>query len=128
MRVVILGGMGMLGSMLVDVFRRKPEYEVVATVRTEAQQAVCRQAAPDVQWVALDVGARLRVRHLSQLLHDTPWAINAIGVVKPCIDEGDSGSVAAAIEVNALFPHRLAAAAAQVDCRVLQIATDCVYT
>ena len=44
------------------------------------------------------------------------------------IDEHVGESIEAAIAVNALFPHRLAAEAAQRGQRVIQIATDGVYS
>jgi dTDP-4-dehydrorhamnose reductase len=55
------------------------------------------------------------------------WVVNAIGVIKPLIEEGDPASVAKAMAVNATFPHRLAAAAVAHGARVIQIATDGVF-
>ena len=54
--------------------------------------------------------------------------INAVGVIKPYIRDTDSCQVERAVRVNALFPHLLARAAARCDARVIQIATDCVYS
>ena len=49
---------------------------------------------------------------------------NAAGMIK---QRPDADAVAS-IEVNALFPHRLAAQAADVGARVLHISTDCVFS
>ena len=52
---------------------------------------------------------------------------HAIGVIKPYIRDDDAAAVERALRVNGLFPHILARAAERSGCRVLQIATDCVY-
>jgi dTDP-4-dehydrorhamnose reductase len=67
---------------------------------------------------------------LGPLLDSEPyeWIVNAIGVIKPRIDEKVPASVENAIAVNALFPARLAAESAARGQRVVQIATDCVFS
>jgi dTDP-4-dehydrorhamnose reductase len=62
------------------------------------------------------------------VLRGADWAINAIGIIKPHIRDDNAAEVERAIEVNGLFPHRLARAAEQSGTRVIQIATDCVYS
>jgi dTDP-4-dehydrorhamnose reductase len=54
------------------------------------------------------------------------WVINCIGKIKPEINENDSISVQNAIKVNALFPLQLASL--EEKFKVIQIATDCVFT
>ena len=56
------------------------------------------------------------------------WVINCIGVIKPYINESDSESILNAINVNSIFPKKLANAAADINAKVIQIATDCVYS
>ena len=48
-------------------------------------------------------------------------------MIKPRIDESDPASVASTIDVNSSFPYRLAEALSDGQ-RVIQIATDCVYS
>ena len=48
--------------------------------------------------------------------------INAIGVVKQVCDDPT-----AAISLNSLFPHQLAALCKKHDARLIQISTDCVF-
>jgi dTDP-4-dehydrorhamnose reductase len=64
---------------------------------------------------------------LSEVLAEfRPDAVcNAAGIVKQRPAAGDA---VASIEVNALFPHRLSAMAAEVGARVVQISTDCVFS
>jgi dTDP-4-dehydrorhamnose reductase len=56
------------------------------------------------------------------------WVVNAVGITAPHIDEDDRASVAAAHEVNAAFPPRLAAAAREHGARVIHLSTDGVFS
>jgi dTDP-4-dehydrorhamnose reductase len=104
----------MLGSMLTRVLWQVPGIDVIGTVRGSVEEGL------------LDFDARLdAVGELQRA--DCDWVINAIGVLASRIDEGDPRSVAEAIEVNAEFPHRLAAATGSRT-RVIQIATDGVFS
>lgn len=107
--VLVLGAHGMLGSMVARVLSRDPELRVCATARDRFD------ARRD------DVGALLRSGAYD-------WIVNAAGVTNARIDEHVGGSIEEAIAVNALFPYRLAAAAAARGQRVIQIATDGVYS
>ena len=53
--------------------------------------------------------------------------MNCIGVIKPLIHDDNASEVEQAVRINALFPHLLARWTAG-HARVLQIATDCVYS
>jgi len=56
------------------------------------------------------------------------WIINAIGITKPLVRDDNPEQIETAISVNSLLPHALGRRAASVGARVLQIATDCVYS
>lgn len=119
--VVVLGATGMLGSMVTDCLARDGDIEVVLAARNPAERPHAGLACH-----ALDVerdGARL-----PELLAGCDVAVNCIGILKPYIAERDPAACERAVRVNALFPYELAAAAARTGCRVLQIATDCVYS
>ena len=62
------------------------------------------------------------------LLQDIAWTVNAIGITKPLIRDDRADEIERAIEVNARLPHQLAHAATRGESRVIQIATDCVYS
>jgi dTDP-4-dehydrorhamnose reductase len=159
--VLVLGGTGMLGSMLADYLSRQPGLEVTATARTHAAVIEMIQAGSEVNathspktgsvlkgvlpedmdlhdwciksksdgltWRSFDAG---RVEYGDELsnIADCEWVINAIGITKPLIHDDNAAEVQRAILVNSLFPHRLAARAQEIGARVLQIATDCVYS
>ncbi len=125
MKVLVLGGSGMLGAMMVEVLGRKPGLAVVATVRSRAALHRFQQIYPAVEsrWFDAERG-----QNLSSALEGVSWVINCIGVIKPHIHEGNAREIERAIRVNSLFPHRLAQAADAAGCQVLQIATDCVFS
>ncbi len=117
--VLILGSNGMLGSMVTRFLSEHSEHEVTGTSRCSDRPASARSQRFDV-----------RQDEVGELLDrdSYEWVINAIGVTSARIDPQASGSVENAIAVNALFPHRLAAECTLREQRVIQIATDGVFT
>ena len=66
---------------------------------------------------------------LDNIVDNEPdWIINCIGVIKPYINDQDPVSEKNAFMVNAQFPATLNQIAKELDARVIQIATDCVYS
>lgn len=124
-RVVVLGGSGMLGGMLAEVLSGEPGLSVTATARDAIEER--RRAPSSCAWQPFDA-ERASEADLEPLLRGAAWAVNAIGVIKPHIRDTDSTQVERAIRVNALFPHLLGRVAARCGCRVVTIATDCVYS
>lgn len=125
-RVLVLGGSGMLGAMVVDFLSRDPGLAVAATVRDEGLAAACARRLPSVHWSVFD--AEAAETSLRTLVAGRDWVINAIGITKPLIRDDNAAQVERAVRVNALFPHFLAAQASREGARVLQIATDCVFS
>jgi dTDP-4-dehydrorhamnose reductase len=56
--------------------------------------------------------------------HAPQAIVNAIGIVK---QRPDSYDAVPSIEINALFPHRLAGLGREIGARVIHISTDCVF-
>jgi dTDP-4-dehydrorhamnose reductase len=123
-KVLVLGGSGMLGSMVVDVLSRNSTCEVTATVRDAALAADFRARLPRASWTAFAVdgdAASLEV------LDGYTWIVNAIGITKPLIRDDHPVEIERAIDVNGRLPHLIGRRAERSGARVLQIATDCVY-
>ena len=125
MRVLILGGQGMLGHKLFEVL--EPGHDVYATFRSAQgpwqdfpmYRNRREQALGDVDALRFDsvVDAVAQVR--PELL------INCIGVIKQLDEEVGKATL---IAVNALFPHRLYQLCRASGARLLQISTDCVFS
>ena len=88
-KVIILGGSGMLGSMMADYLSRDPALEVAATVRTEALAARCQKRLPDVNWVLFNAGTS-DLQGVLGTVGRCEWLINAIGITKPLIHDDNA--------------------------------------
>lgn len=60
--------------------------------------------------------------------HYFDFVINSIGIIKPFIDQSNPESVKTAVMVNSIFPIELSKWAEKKGSKVIQIATDCVFT
>jgi len=127
MKVIVLGASGMLGSMALDYLSSDPDIELAAAVRSRNLMQMLQPRTGNTAWRLLDA-EQCSVQEIAETLGDAEWAINAIGIIKHSIHDDNAAEIERAVLVNALFPHYLARAAEQTGCRVLQIATDCVYS
>ena len=118
----MLGGTGMLGSMVTTYLARVDEFKVIATARSNDAGTVCKSQLPEVEWHTFDVSSPA-----TGLFEQCNWVINCIGVIKPFINDSKAEQVERAIQVNSIFPHTIARLT-KGSARVLQIATDCVYS
>lgn len=125
-QVLVLGASGMLGGMVADILSRDPDLQVAATVRSDRLAQACDRLIPSCRWLRFDA----ETDDVRPLLADNTFdaVINAIGIIKPYIKDDNQAQTERAVRINALFPHLLARAAAEQGVRVLQIATDCVYS
>src|SRR5262245_47600681 len=126
-RVAILGASGMLGAMVADVLAGDSELSVLATVRDPHTRGRFAALYPTIEWRLLDADAG-DASAIAAAIAGAAWVVNCIGIIKPYIHDDRADEVERAIRVNALFPHLLGRAAAQAGARVLQIATDCVFS
>ena len=123
MRVLILGGNGMLGHQLCRVLPER--MEVWATFRDSPNRYAQFEFLPEAQNIR-DVSVQ-DIARLSEIL-DTlkPDAVvNAVGIVK---QRDEAKQAITSIQINALFPHQLADLCIQRGVRVIQISTDCVFS
>jgi dTDP-4-dehydrorhamnose reductase len=121
-RVLVLGVTGMLGSMVYRYLRAEKGLVVSGTVRDKKQAKLSKNSLYyfDAESYPLDE------KPFREFKPD--YVINCIGVIKPhCKDDDHVGSLRA-IRLNAHFPHSLRDLAERFHFRVVQIATDCVYS
>lgn len=125
--IAVLGASGMLGSAVLEVLTLDLSTTIIATARSQELVDMLAPSFPGVEWRLLD--AELAdVQGIQDVIGDTDWVVNAIGVIKPYIHDDNAVEIQRAIRVNSLFPHLLALAAEKSNTRVLQIATDCAYS
>jgi dTDP-4-dehydrorhamnose reductase len=123
MRVLVLGGDGMLGH---ELFRQlRGSHDARVTLR-QPLTAYAAQGLFDRGNAFADVEARWPGRVEEVLAAFRPEAVvNAIGIVK---QRPESEEALASIEVNALLPHRLALACRSAGARLIHLSTDCVFS
>ena len=126
-KIAITGASGMLGSMILDVLSSEPDVQLICTVRTEALADEGRSKYENVDWRVLDARDG-SFNDVKKAISGSSYVINAIGIIKPYVHDDKPEEVERATKVNSLFPHSLGRAAAEIDAKVLQIATDCVYS
>lgn len=123
MRVLILGGDGMLGHRLLR--QLAPRHEVAVTLRRDLRDyrafALFHEGNAFPNVMATDP-----TRLLEVLADFRPAAVvNCIGIVKQRESAKDA---IASLEINALLPHRLAVMARAIGARLIHLSTDCVFS
>jgi dTDP-4-dehydrorhamnose reductase len=124
--VLILGASGMLGSMVTDVLSRHDGLSVTATMRSSELIGNAQKLIDNVKWQIFEIKNENQTLQQFQEFIEPDWIINAIGVIKPYIHDDRPNEVERAIAGNSCFPHWLARSFEKS--RILQIATDCVYS
>ena len=123
MRVLILGGGGMLGHKLSQVLRGR--FETWVAVRSDySSYARYSLFERDRMISGVDAFNFDTVLRAFEIAHPDA-VVNAIGIIKQLPSAKDP---IASLTVNALFPHRLAALCRATGARLIQISTDCVYS
>lgn len=123
MRILILGGDGMLGHRLLASWRDR--HDVRVTLRQDLS-AYREYGLFDAHNAYTGVDARSLDRLAGVVADARPDAVvNAIGIVK---QREDANAAIPSIEINALLPHRLAELCRAAGARLVHISTDCVFS
>ena len=123
MRLLILGGDGMLGHQLLRHFGGR--YDVRVTLRL-GPEVYSRYGLFDREKAFFGVDAR-REDSISHVIEQfRPDAVvNVIGIVK---QRAEAKEVIPSLEINSLLPHRLALLCRTVGARLIHFSTDCVFS
>jgi dTDP-4-dehydrorhamnose reductase len=122
-RILILGGAGMLGHKLCQLYRG--EFETWCTVRSrprgpdgfeiwDPERTIAGVDATDFDSVA---------RAIADVKPEV--VINCIGIIKQLKAAKDP---IVSLSINSLFPHRLAILCRAAGARMIHISTDCVFS
>ena len=122
MRILILGGSGMLGHKLIQ--QLSPRFDVFATVRNDGNALLSRGIIRPSQLVAnIDVSDDSTL--IKAIKTAQPNAvINAVGIVKQSSTAND---VIKSLTVNSILPNKLSQLGEKYDYRLITISTDCVF-
>jgi dTDP-4-dehydrorhamnose reductase len=121
MKVLILGGAGMMGHQLWKTFLGR--FDTFVTLRKSITgydgffRKECTVEGISAEDFDSVVGALARIR--------PQVVVNCIGVVK---QQGAAKDPLSCIGVNALFPHRLARLCQATSARLIHLSTDCVFS
>ena len=123
MRILILGGDGMLGHQLLIYLQNR--HEVKVTLRQDlGAYSSFGMFNRDNSYSTVDVRVLERlVEVLSDFRPDA--VINAVGIVK---QRPDAKEIISSLEINGLLPHRLALLCKGFGARLIHLSTDCVFS
>ena len=123
MRILILGGDGMLGHQL---FRHlRGSYEVRVTLRLGPEVYNSYRLYPkESTFYGIDATQTEEVRRVLEQF-SPEVVVNAIGIVK---QRSDANEVIPSLEINSLLPHRLALTCHSIGARLVHLSTDCVFS
>jgi len=123
MKILIIGGSGMLGHQLWKHFH--PKMETWVTLRRPVQGYARFGLFEETRSITgLDVTSDgSLVSALRRVKPDV--VVNCVGVIKQLKEATDP---IASLAINSLLPHRLAALCALAGARLVHISTDCVFS
>lgn len=123
MRILVLGGDGMLGHQLLK--HLQPRHDVKVTLRQDiGAYSSFGMFRSDNSYDAVDIRSLDRI--VEVMADFRPDAvINAVGIVKQRPDAKES---IPSLEINALLPHRLAVLCKGIGARLIHLSTDCIFS
>lgn len=114
-KVLILGSTGMLGVMVHKYLSKFSKHTITGSTRQR-----------DKTYFDAEEFIKNPQSFSSLLSYD--YIINCVGIIKPYCKDNDPTSIQSAIKINALFPHILSDYCRISPVRIIQIATDCVFS
>jgi dTDP-4-dehydrorhamnose reductase len=123
MKILILGGSGMLGHKLFQTL--KQEFDVFATLRSD-WNSYQKFNIFDKDRIFENIEAENYEKIYEIVKNLKPEVIvNAVGIIKQL---ESSKNVIKTLTVNSIFPHRLSELAEEFNARLICISTDCVFS
>jgi dTDP-4-dehydrorhamnose reductase len=122
MRVLILGGNGMLGHKLVQ--QLKADFQVSATFRRSPAEEPYADLYGGIQTIDKVEAYDFTSVESAIDASNPEVVINAIGVIKQLAGSKD---VIQSLTVNSLLPQRLGELAQERNFRLIHVSTDCVF-
>lgn len=124
MKVLILGANGLIGSTMCTMLSMDSSISVFGTVRSNDSIQYLSNKFPYKIHSNIEAHDSMKLKNLFDSVRPDA-VINCIGITKH-ITGGDEPLKA--IELNALFPHRIAQLCEGYRSRLIQVSTDCVFS
>jgi len=118
-KIAIIGTQGMLGSAVCRFLSEK-DYQILEINRSGKSSGGNPVIKFDIR--------KNKINELHENLKHIDFVLNCAGLIKHKIDQDNKESLDDLIRVNSLFPIQLSALADDIDFKVVQVATDCVYS
>ena len=118
-KIAIIGTQGMLGSAVCRYLSEKSYQilEINSSGKTQSSNPVTQ----------FDIAVN-EIENLERNLKGIDFVINCAGLIKHKIDENNTESLNTLIRINSLFPIQLTNLSHKLNFKVIQVATDCVYS
>lgn len=126
MRILVLGVTGMLGHKAFERLSLNDKYEVFGTLRNKNDIKNYFSESKNISNIFSRIDA-LNLNSVLKLIDElSPDVIlNCIGIIKQI---KESQNALLSIEINSLFPHKLANHLEGSKTRLIHISTDCVFS
>ena len=122
MKVLILGGTGVIGRQIVSSL-----FSSNVSVTAVSRGVISNEKnSSKAKFVNIDL-VRASQDQLLTLVSDFDYVINAAGVIKQRISSSDISTQIEAINLNSMLPIRLAALIPRNPIKIINITTDCVF-
>ena len=118
-KIAVIGTQGMLGSAVCRYLtdEKFQVIEINSTGQTQSNNSITK----------FDIASE-SINNLRGILSNVNYVINCAGLIKHKIEENNLKSLNDLIRVNSIFPIELTELARELGFRVIQIATDCVFS
>lgn len=123
MKILVVGGTGMLGHKLIQVFKK--EFDVYTTIRSDfASFKKYDLLEREKVFDKIEVD---KFESFEKIIEDIKpdFVINAVGLIKQLPSSEDA---VLTFNINSIFPQRMARIAAKYGFRLINISTDCVFS
>jgi dTDP-4-dehydrorhamnose reductase len=126
LNILVLGGTGMLGHEFINALINYKNFNITATSR-DLKNKFISNTKKKIKWIHLDVET-IKIKSLKKIVNNQDYIINCIGLIKPYIKENSLKDLKRALKINSIFPAELNETLNKSNCKIFQIATDCVFS
>mgnify|MGYP001331883688 CR=1 FL=1 len=124
MKILVLGGRGLIGNNLVKYLSKNKDLKVYTTSRNKwnSNEIKLFSSASLIPSINLERNNKI-LNLLKSIKPDV--VINSAGITKHLPNGNEPLSV---LPINTLAPHFIAKFCSQIDCKFIQLSTDCVFS